>query len=93
MQAFGPKLATACGPIGPSAGLNPGPCRVSSRIQAVEASRWHFLVFSFLFLHFFGFLFFLFLLKTKYLQFFSDFFLLLGHKNYKLSVSAISFKF
>jgi len=37
MQAFGPKLATACGPIGPSAGLNPGPCRVSSRIQAVEA--------------------------------------------------------
>jgi len=51
-----------------------------------------FLVFSFLFLHFFGFLFFLFLLTTKYLQFFSDFFLLLGHKNYKLSVSAISFK-
>ena len=37
MQAFGPKLATACGPIGPSVGLNPGPCRVSSRIQAVEA--------------------------------------------------------
>ena len=42
---------------------------------------------------FFWFFIFLFLLKTKYLQFFSDFFLLLGHKNYKLSVSAISFKF
>ena len=51
---------------------------------------WFFLFYFYIF---FGFLFFLFLLKTKYLQFFSDFFLLLGHKNYKLSVSAISFKF
>ena len=52
-----------------------------------------FLVFSFLFLHFFGFLFFCFYLKLNNYSFFSDFFLLLGHKNYKVSVSAISFKF
>ena len=65
MQAFGPKLATACGPIGPSAGLNPGPCRVSSRIQAVEAQQEaFFLVFSFLFLYFFGFFYFYLKLNT-----------------------------
>ena len=50
---------------------------------------WFFLFYFYIFLFFI----FSFLLKTKYLQFFSDFFLLLGHKNYKLSVSAISFKF
>ena len=39
LQAYGPNLCTAMpvGPAGPSAGLNPGPCRVSSRIQDVEA--------------------------------------------------------
>ena len=38
LQAFGPNLTLCCcGPIGPSAGLNPGPGWVSSRIQAVVA--------------------------------------------------------
>ena len=49
---------------------------------------WFFLFYFYIFWFFI----FLFLIKTKYLQFFSDFFLLLGHKNYKLSVSAISFQ-
>ena len=38
LQAFGPNLTLCCcGPIGPSASLNPGPGWVSSRIQAVVA--------------------------------------------------------
>ena len=38
LQAFGPNLTLCCcGPIGPTAGLNPGPGWVSSRIQAVVA--------------------------------------------------------
>ena len=38
-QAYGPNLSVhACGPTGPSAGLNPGPYGwVSNRIQAVVA--------------------------------------------------------
>src|SRR4051812_31330365 len=47
-------------------------------------SRWHFFLFCYLVFHFY--------LELNTYSIFSDFFFLLGHKNYKLSVSAISFK-
>ena len=68
LQAFGPNLTLCCcGPIGPSAGLNPGPGWVSSRIQAVVAQQVAVFkknpVFWFCFLHYlFSFVFFLYFL-------------------------------
>ena len=59
-----------CGPIGPSAGLNPGPGWVSSRIQAVVAQ--YVAVFLFFF-QFFVLFFALFIFFCFLLYFFNSF--------------------